>query len=44
MNTEQRSENNFTYIKTQYGGTILAKILKLEKSITPMMIELSIEI
>ena len=44
MNNKQRSEIIFTYIKTQYGGTILAKILKLEKSISPMMVELSIEI
>ena len=31
MNTEQTSKNTFTYIKTHYGETILAKILKLEK-------------
>ena len=31
MNTEQTSENTFTYIKTHYGETILAKTLKLEK-------------
>ena len=32
MNTEQASKNVFTYIKTHYGETILAKIRKLEKS------------
>ena len=32
MNTEQTSENIFTYIKTHYGETILAKIQKLEKA------------
>ena len=32
MNTEQTSENTFTYIKTHYGETILAKIRKLEKT------------
>ena len=32
MNTEQTSENIFTYIKTYYGETILAKIRKLEKT------------
>ena len=32
MNTEQTSENIFTYIKTHYGETILAKIRKLEKT------------
>ena len=31
MNTEQTSKNIFTYIKTHYGETILAKIRKLEK-------------
>ena len=32
MNTEQASKNIFTYIKTHYGETILAKIQKLEKT------------
>ena len=32
MNTEQISKNIFTYIKTHYGETILAKIRKLEKT------------
>ena len=32
MNTEQISKNDFTYIKTHYGETILAKIQKLEKT------------
>ena len=32
MNTEQARENIFTYIKTHYGETILAKIRKLEKT------------
>ena len=32
MNTEQTSKNIFTYIKTHYGETILAKIRKLEKT------------
>ena len=32
MSTEQTSENIFTYIKTHYGETILAKIRKLEKT------------
>ena len=32
MNTEQASKNIFTYIKTHYGETILAKIRKLEKT------------
>ena len=32
MNTEQTSKNIFTYIKTDYGETILAKIRKLEKT------------
>ena len=32
MNTEQTSKNSFTYIKTHYGETILAKIRKLEKT------------
>ena len=32
MNTEQISKNDFTYIKTHYGETILAKIRKLEKT------------
>ena len=32
MNTEQTNENVFTYIKTHYGKTILAKIRKLEKT------------
>ena len=31
-NTEQTSKNIFTYIKTHYGETILAKIQKLEKT------------
>ena len=31
-NTEQKSKNIFTYIKTHYGETILAKIRKLEKT------------
>ena len=34
MNTEQTSKNIFTYIKTHYGETILAKIRKLEKTAT----------
>ena len=33
MNTEQTSKNIFTYIKTHYGDTILAKIRKLEKTL-----------
>ena len=32
MKTEQTSENIFTYIKTHYGETILAKVRKLEKT------------
>ena len=32
MNTEHISKNIFTYIKTHYGETILAKIRKLEKT------------
>ena len=32
MNTEQTSENIFTYIKTHYGETILAKKPTLEKT------------
>ena len=32
MNAEQTSKNIFTYIKTHYGETILAKIRKLEKT------------
>ena len=32
MNTEQTSENIFTYIKTHYGEIILAKIPQLEKT------------
>ena len=32
MNTEQTSKNIFTYIKTHYGETILAKIRKLDKT------------
>ena len=32
MNTEQTSKNIFTYIKTHYGETILAKIQKLKKN------------
>ena len=32
MNTEQTSKNIFTYIKTHYGETILAKIRKLGKT------------
>ena len=32
LNTEQTSKNIFTYIKTHYGATILAKIRKLEKT------------
>ena len=32
MNTEQKSENIFAYIKTHYSETILAKIRKLEKT------------
>ena len=32
MNTEETNKNIFTYIKTHYGGTILAKIRKLEKT------------
>ena len=34
MNTEQTSKNIFTYIKMDYGETILAKIRKLEKTMT----------
>ena len=34
MNTEQTSENIFTYIKMHYGESILAKIWKLEKTMT----------
>ena len=34
MNTEQTSQNIFTYIKTRFGETILAKIRKLEKTMT----------
>ena len=32
MNTEQTSKNIFTYVKTHYGKTILAKIRNLEKT------------
>ena len=32
MNTEQTSQNIFTYIKTHYDENILAKIRKLEKT------------
>ena len=32
MNTKQRSENIFTYIKTHYGEVNLAKIEKLQKT------------
>ena len=32
MKTEQTSENIFTYIKTYYGETILAKVRKLDKT------------
>ena len=32
INSEQRSKNIFTCIKTHYGETILAKIRKLEKT------------
>ena len=32
MNTDQTSGNIFTYIKTHYGETILAKVRKLEKT------------
>ena len=32
MNTKQTSKSIFTYIKTHYGETILAKIRKLEKT------------
>ena len=32
MNTEQTSINIFTYIKTHYSETILAKVQKLEKT------------
>ena len=32
MNNEETSENIFTYIKTHYGETILARIRKLEKT------------
>ena len=32
MNTEQTSKNIFTYVKTHYGETILAKIRNLEKT------------
>ena len=32
MNTEQTSKNIFTYIKTPYCETILAKIRKVEKT------------
>ena len=38
MNTEQTSKNAFTYIKTYYGETILAKIQKLEKTYTNHLI------
>ena len=34
MNTEQINKNIFTYIETQYGETSLAKIRKLEKTMT----------
>ena len=34
MNTEQKSKNIFTYIKTFYGETVLAKIRKLEKTVS----------
>ena len=34
MDTEKASENIFTYIKTDYGESILAKIEKLEKTMT----------
>ena len=34
MNTEQTSKNIFKYIKTHYGETSLAKIRKLEKTMT----------
>ena len=38
MNTEQTSENIFTYIKTHYGEVTLAKIRKLEKTmINPLL-------
>ena len=32
MNTEQKSESTFTYIKTHNGKAILAKIRELEKT------------
>ena len=32
MDTERISKNIFTYLKTNYGEAILAKILELEKS------------
>ena len=32
LNTEQTRENIFTYIKTHYGETILAKIWSLKKT------------
>ena len=32
MNTEQTSKNIFTYIKTHYGETILAKVRKRQKT------------
>ena len=32
MNIEQTGENIFAYTKTHYGGTIPAKIRKLEKN------------
>ena len=34
MNAEQTSKNIFTYIKTHYGETILAKIRKLEETMS----------
>ena len=34
MNTEQTSKNIFTHFKMQYGETTLAKIPKLEKTMT----------
>ena len=32
MNSEQKRESIFTYIKTNYGETILAKMRRLEKT------------
>ena len=32
MTTERKSEKVFTYIKTDYGGTVLVKTRKLKKT------------